>query len=204
MFERLPPTALVDTGVFMRFLGDRPHEPKSHTAREFCRAMLRAQRELFVAAPTIAEILRHQPGGVVVPVPKLPGVTVVAFDGAAAEHLGARMPHAQLTELRDASGQPLAYFKYDALIVACGIRWHADVVVSYDDQLRSIAKRAGFPAEEPDHYLRRSRLQAVPAPPPAPAPLVAAEAVPPVGPLFAKTGEPPPAAAGGDPPDGSA
>lgn len=151
----LPLNALIDTGVFFRFLGDKPDEEKSAYCRAFCKAMLNAGRELFVAAPTLAEVSRYRG----VRVPRTRGITVVPFDEKAAEILGLQMTQAKLHEARDASGLSLTYFKYDAMIVACALRVSTRIVVALDSDHGKIvgALPGGFSVQVvgPEHFAQR-------------------------------------------------
>ena len=73
----LPRTAMVDTGVFLRFLGARPGDPDAPVCRAFCEAMLERGHVLYVAAPTLCPSL--------MPLPSTPGVP----SGMPAKYLGA-------------------------------------------------------------------------------------------------------------------
>src|SRR5690242_16401802 len=116
--EKLPKTAMVDTGVFLRFLGARPDDPDAPICRAFCEAMLERGNVLYVAAPTLAEIIRKNGERA----PRIKGVVVVPFDDRAAEILGAKMP---MPALRDAR-------KVDAMIMACAARSRTTTMVTLD------------------------------------------------------------------------
>jgi len=157
----LPRTALVDTGVFLRFLGDRPEEPKTIACRAFCKAMLDNHRELFIAAPTITEITRWKGSKL----PRARGITVVAFDERAAELLGIKGPENTITELMKETGDTRNCIRYDFMIAACAARAHADVLVSLDKDLPKICNHMSITHKRPEEYEEVSLLKL--APPPA-------------------------------------
>lgn len=162
--SQLPKNALIDTGVFLRFLGDRPDEPKSMACKAFCKAMLDNDCELFIAAPSIAEITRWRGGKL----PRAKGITVVAFDERAAELLGIRGPVNTITEIMKETGETRNCVKYDFLIAACAIRAHADVLVSLDKDLPKICEPMKIPCKKPEEYEEVSLLRlASPAPSPS-------------------------------------
>ena len=144
----LPRTALVDTGVFMRFLGERPDDPDSRTCTEFCQAMCERGNELFIAAPTIAEIMRHRGK----PIPRVKGVTVVPFDERAAQILGMEMPMVKLHEVQQASGLTLSYLKYDAMISACALRCRTGTLIALDSDHSVMARHLGLKVLHPGHF----------------------------------------------------
>lgn len=151
-FGLLPKTALIDTGVLLRFLGDRLDEPKTAACRAFCQAMLDRHHELFIAAPTITEITRWKGSTL----PRARGITVVAFDDRAAELLGVRGPESAITRVVQETGAPRNYIRYDFLIAACAARAHADVVVSLDKDLPKICSHLGIACKRPEDYEDRS------------------------------------------------
>jgi len=145
----LPPTAMVDTGVFMRgVLAHRPDDPESPLCKAFCDAMIDAGRQLFVSAPTIAEITRHQGQRV----PRVQGISVVPFDERAAEFLGLHLPMTKLHEAKDATGVSMPYFKYDSMILACALRSRAPVIVTLDGGHHTLAKATTLKVEHPKSY----------------------------------------------------
>ena len=145
----LPPRAMVDTNVFMRgVLGDRPHDPDSPLCKAFCDAMLSNGRRIFVAAPTLAEITRHQGQRV----PRYQGIVVVPFDDRAAELLGLNLPMAKLHQSKATSGASLTYLKYDAMIMACALRSGAPVFVTTDTDHHPLARATGIQIEHPRAY----------------------------------------------------
>ncbi len=92
----LPIRAMVDTGVFIRALGQRPDDPRSPDCRDFLDAMYSNQREVLLAAPSLAETIRgFDPPSV----PSTAGIEVVAFDDEAAIALGLHFPNSTLKHL---------------------------------------------------------------------------------------------------------
>ncbi len=144
----LPSTALVDTGVFMRFLGERPEDPHTRASAKFCQAMFDRGHEVFVAAPTIAEITRHRGK----PLPRVKGVTVVPFDDRAAQILGLEMPMARLHEVQQGSGLGLTYLKYDAMIAACALRCRTRTLIALDSDHVVMARHLGLSVLHPGHF----------------------------------------------------
>ena len=126
--KALPRTAMVDTGVFLRFLGARPGDPDASVCRAFCEAMLEQGHVLYIAAPTLAEIIRQNGDKA----PRIKGIVVVPFDDHAAELLGARMPMPKLREALAAPGRNLAGLKYDAMIMACAARSKTSTLVTLE------------------------------------------------------------------------
>lgn len=145
----LPESALLDTGVLIRALGDRPHDAVSPACVEFFKAMQETKRDILIAAPTFAELLRGRRG---TPLPVMEGVTTVAFDGRAAELLGEAFPMDLLNEFKKKLGDPLAYYKYDAMIVASAERWGAKCIVALDDGVLRLAKERKLRGETPDAF----------------------------------------------------
>jgi len=147
----LPQRALVDTGVLIRALGERPSDPNSPVCEAFWTAMLENSRELLIAAPSLAEMIRQEGKG---SFPRRRGVEVVAFDDRAAQELGRRFPERVLQLERDATSLPKHYIKYDALIVACAIRHKATHVITLDGPMTSLAGKAGIQVVAPTVFLR--------------------------------------------------
>lgn len=147
----LPRTALIDTGVFIRFLGERPDDHRAPICKAFCAAMLENGKELFVAAPTITEATRHKAQRI----PRRAGITVVPFDYLAAEQLGIDGPETLITELSKATGTSKNYIKYDYMIAACAIRARASVLVAYDSDYRKICESLKLAFKQPTEFLDR-------------------------------------------------
>ncbi|MDC0722549.1 hypothetical protein [Nannocystis bainbridge] len=140
---------MVDTGVFMRFLGERPEEPVSRECVKFCQAMCSTGRELFVAAPTIAELMRQRGQ----PIPHVKGITVVAFDERAATILGLRMPMAKLHAVKTSTGLSHTYLKYDAMIAACALRCNASTMVAIDGDHVALLRDLAVAVRHPKDFL---------------------------------------------------
>jgi len=151
----LPKTALVDTGVFLRFLGDKSEEPKSIACKAFCQAMLDSHRELFIAAPTITEVTRWKGSKL----PRARGITVVAFDDRAAELLGTKGPENTITTIMQDTGATRNCIRYDFMIAACAARAHADVLVSLDKDIPKICSYMGIIYKKPEEYEEVSLLK---------------------------------------------
>lgn len=147
----LPQRALVDTGVVIRALGERPHDPSAEACEAFWTAMLENSREILIAAPSLAEMIRHEGKD---SFPRRRGVEVVAFDDRAAQELGRRFPERVLQLERDVTKLPKHYIKYDALIVACAVRHKATHVVTLDNPLTSLAGKAGLQVVPPTVFLK--------------------------------------------------
>ncbi len=144
----LPKRALVDTGVLIRALGERPEDPWSADCQDFVKAMVVHQRDILVSAPSIAELLRGNPS---TPLPTTKHVIVVSFDDRAARVLGTTFPQDVLKKVSGTSTGPLSYFKYDALIAACAIRHRADVLVTLDARMKAQLP-AGLKVVAPDSF----------------------------------------------------
>ena len=145
----LPQRALFDTGVVIRALGERPDDPRAPTCEALWNAMLESNREILIAAPSLAEMIRQ--AGKEYTIPRRRGVEVVAFDDRAAVELGRRFPKSVL-DLERAKGLPHHYIKYDALIVACAIRHRASHLVSLDGALTGFAAAANIQIVAPDRF----------------------------------------------------
>lgn len=146
--DLLPANALIDTGVFMRFLGDRPGEQDSKSSVAFCNAMVDSGRTLYIGAPTIAEVTRYQGKRI----PRQKGIVVVPFDDRAAELLGLNMPMAKIHQTAQVSGQSKTYLKYDSLIAACALRVKAAMIVAIDGDHVDMAKAIGIPVSHPGAF----------------------------------------------------
>lgn len=164
MALELPFTAMIDTTVFLCQMGEKQEEEHAPACIDFCERMVRQSRQLLVAAPTITEVTRKRG----VPLPRVPGIIVVAFDEQAASKLGVKMPIDALKEWRDAANRPMHYIKYDALIVGCALRVPACTFVSMDEKQRELASKCGLPAHHPREYLLPSAPPRRPEPPPLP------------------------------------
>ena len=146
----LPQRALFDTGVVIRALGERPDDARSPTCEALWNAMLENGRQILIAAPSLAEMIRQE--GKDNSIPRRRGVEVVAFDDRAAIELGRRFPERVLLMERERSQLPKHYIKYDAMIVACAIRHRATHLVSLDGALTGFAQSAGIQIVEPIRF----------------------------------------------------
>ena len=142
---KLPQSALIDTGVFLRFLGERPDDPKAPICKALCKTMLAQGKELYIAAPTITETTRHKGARV----PRVSGITVIAFDHLAAERLGLDGPESLITELAQATGTAKHYIKYDYMIAACAARAKASALIAWDSDYRRICESLRLPYLHP-------------------------------------------------------
>jgi hypothetical protein len=114
------------------------------------RALVDAEKDVLIAAPSFAELLRGQPP---THPPRTQYVQVVAFDARAAEIVGREFPPDALLTLSKKLGGPLQYIKFDTMIVACARRYGAQHVVSTDQGVRALASRIGLTARVPSDYL---------------------------------------------------
>lgn len=162
--SRLPKTALIDTGVFLRFLGDMPQDAKAPVCKAFCQAMLREQRELYIAAPTITEALRFNKNAGVRKLPPVKGIQVIAFDERAAILLGEKGSEHTVTAIAQANKSTKNCIKYDFLIAACALRAKAEVLVAVDSDFDAICKCLGIPYKQPVHYEHMSLFSSPPMP----------------------------------------
>jgi predicted nucleic acid-binding protein len=129
--KRLPQRALCDTGFWIRALGDRPDDVRSPDAIAFFKEMVANGREMLLATPTLAELIRGNPN---ISIPNTPSVIVVGFDRMAAHVLGTRFNAKVIKAQRLKTGYEKAYIQFDAMIVACAIRHNADCIVSFDGE----------------------------------------------------------------------
>ncbi|MFP2906144.1 type II toxin-antitoxin system VapC family toxin [Pyxidicoccus sp. 3LFB2] len=163
----LPRSALIDTGVFIRALRER-QDKETPDCVDFVEAMLNQHCELIIAAPTLAEILRFKKGQ---QPPTMHGITVGAFDDEAARILGQKFPEDTLVEFRQKTGNPLHYYKYDALIVACAMRWEVECIVAIDGDIFRLGKENKLRVERPEAFrAKQGRLALVHSPTATPAP----------------------------------
>lgn len=129
---------LLDTGVVLRALGEADSDPRRALCLDLVRKALKHDVMVMVAAPTLAEILRHRRGTPDRLAPPLAqGIVTVAFDAEAASFCGANF---QMTAINDAeialkTGQK-GFLKYDALVISCAARWRAKTVVTLDSKLK--------------------------------------------------------------------
>jgi predicted nucleic acid-binding protein len=151
--ELLPAKCLADTGVLIRALGQREDE-HSEICRAFFDAMVQNKRQILVAAPTVAEMLRGNPQ----PLPRTRSIIVVAFDNEAAQLLGLEMHVSVLKDKSKIDGLTRTYMKYDAMIVACAKRWEAECIVALDDDHIRMAAHVQMPVKHPRQFLKQQTV----------------------------------------------
>ena len=147
----LPQRALLDTNIVILALGDRPTDPRAPACRAFWEMMIECGRDMLIAAPTLAEIVRYSGK----PVPRRKGVEVVAFDSMAAQLLGKHFPQRFIETEANAAAAPKAHVKYDALIASCALRHKAGVLVSYDANLGRLVLAAGLGCKKPEDFRKQ-------------------------------------------------
>jgi predicted nucleic acid-binding protein len=141
-------------------MGDLPPDAETPACKEFYQAMLSHGRELLIAAPTIAEVMRQDGKR---NIPRVLGIEVVSFDDQAAQILGRMFPASVLKSLKH-GGTTLTHLKYDALIMACAVRHQADCVVAIDEDFVALGNAVGMPVYRPIHfaYVRAASSEADP------------------------------------------
>jgi predicted nucleic acid-binding protein len=144
----LPARCLVDTGVLIRALSQFD-DKQAAVCRDFFDAMVACGKQMLLAAPVIAEVLRGRPQ----PLPRTKSLIPVAFDSRAAEILGLEIPVAVLRSESPKSGHSRTYLKYDAMIVACAKRWAAECIVALDDDHGVLAHYVEIPVRHPRDFL---------------------------------------------------
>ena len=146
----LPRVALIETGVVIRFLGDQPDDPRSPGCIGFCNRMIEGKRQLLIAAPSAAEIMRKRSQAI----PLARGVQVVPFDMRAAKVFADKLTMDKIRQSQDATGCSLTYLKYDAMIAACALRWEAEVIIAIDGDHFKMASAIGIPVRSPLEYIQ--------------------------------------------------
>jgi predicted nucleic acid-binding protein len=149
---RLPDSALLDTTVMIRALGDRPNDPRAPLCASLFAKMVQIGKRVLVAAPTVAEMMRSSQQTMP---PRSRYVEIVPFDLSAAMMLADKLPLSVLKTLKEQGLGPLTYLKYDALIVACAIRHKADCLVTLDKTMGKLAEQAELPCKTPSDFLQR-------------------------------------------------
>lgn len=147
----LPRRVVLDTNVCVHAFLDR--DP---VAVETIGLLVEHRAQISIAAVSFAELLRK---GGREDLPSESGIRVLPFDGLAAKQLAAHVPITALKLARDGSPFPLDYWKCDALIVACALRFGADCLLTRDDGMTKIAKVAGVRAADPEELLRWRQLR---------------------------------------------
>jgi predicted nucleic acid-binding protein len=163
--EKLPARALIDTGVLIRALGQKIKDPRAPLCKEFWDAMLSAKRQILIAAPTITETTRSTDFPATPP-PSSPNVLVVAFDLQAALICAQKFPEQVLRNEHQATGLVLNYLRYDALILACAIRYDA-VLVTLDAPMSKLASNAALECKRPEDFEDQLSMKAIFASPPS-------------------------------------
>ena len=160
--DLLPARALFDTGVLIRALRQK-QDADSIPCQDLFDAMLANGREIIVAAPTLAEMYRAMPQGAKPkPLPRFPGVEVIAFDERAARVVGAELPMGVLRKTNTAAGTPLSYLKADAMIVACGKIGSVACIVALDADLHALAPQVGIAVRRPIDFEKKQVEMALP------------------------------------------
>lgn len=145
----------LDTSIMVgaaRSLSGRSREHIDATCLLLWRALLENRKTILLGAPVIAELHRRGDG----PPGYVDRIEPGALDAVAAKMLGTAFPASVLKEWRDKSGgAPLAYIKFDAMVVACAVRHKATMFVSTDDNQLSMAASMGLDARRPESLLTR-------------------------------------------------
>jgi predicted nucleic acid-binding protein len=133
--SRLPLRPLVDSTILIAAWSNR-RDADHQTCVDFLESMELADREMLVATPTIAELLR----GSAIELPRRKSFVPVAFDQRAADILGRELPKSILQKVKEETGARYQYIKYDAMIAACARRYNATCIVSSDPHLPRLAR----------------------------------------------------------------
>jgi predicted nucleic acid-binding protein len=152
--DALPYSALLDTSILVPALGGKVRSTDDPLSAPFFAAMVKTQRRVLIAAPSVAELMRKASNAAI---PRTRGVVVVDFDRIAAEHLGRDFPPNVLKSVRDELKPSLEkvsldYIKFDAMIVACAKRHNASVLITTDVGQATLAKKIGLIAKRPADY----------------------------------------------------
>lgn len=155
----LPDRALLDTMVVSYALGDKPHRREAPVCKALWSEMLKCNKTILIAAPTVAELMRaDRPTRV----PNHRLVEVVDFDRRSAEVLGQRLPHRIIDPIAKRLNAPRDYIKYDTMIVACAVAHLAEMVISLDSGVQNIADEASIPWQTPLYYEERTLFSGLP------------------------------------------
>jgi len=145
----LPKRVLVDSSVLIMALGDHADDQRAPICVALWDALIQADAQILIAAPSVAELLRSEKK---TPLPRTVHVQVVAFDLPAAEILADKLPQRILKAQAVATGDPLQYIKYDAMIVACALRHRAESVITYDGQMVEMCRVAAIRSNTPQDF----------------------------------------------------
>jgi hypothetical protein len=163
---------MFDTTALIPALGARMRCAEDHASRELYQAMLAEHGcTVYISAPSIAELRRRGPLRII---PKTERVVVVPLDQKAAGLLGSKFPPHVLTEFTVA-GSRKHYIKYDAMIVACAVRWKVETIISANDDIWKLAAHVGLKHSTASEMLKQRTLEMFPlspvsaSPPPPPA-----------------------------------
>lgn len=146
--DQLPEYALIDTGVLIRALGDHPSDPRSQSCRDFFDAMVANRRQMAVAAPSLAEMLRGNPSAP----PHVAGVRVLPFDYVSAVACGRQFPREVVEQEADKSGESKGYTKFDLQIVACAMAHRVPYLVSLDPHQCRRAEECHLKTAQPSDF----------------------------------------------------
>lgn len=145
---------LLDTSVFIRAL---EHDKDAHRAdprvtdcRDLWVALLRSDRtEVLISALSVLEFLR---GPAAPALPVLPGIIWASFDYRVALDMCKWATPNVIAGVRDVGGNTRRVVSYDALIVGTASAYHADCIVTYDADMKSLAAKASIACYEPAHF----------------------------------------------------
>jgi hypothetical protein len=93
----LPARALFDTSVFVRGIR-QISDSNTDICHDLFKAMVKADKQILIAAPTIAEVLRYRGAGKK-PIPQYAQIEPGPFDDVCAELLGDKLPMPVLDEV---------------------------------------------------------------------------------------------------------
>lgn len=140
----LPERAVVDSSFLV---ASRKHdEVGSDLSRSLWNALVKNARHILIPAPALAEFLRRPPH---TPPPRIERVEVVAFDEIAAITYGTTFPPTAFTASTSGLKPTL---KFDAMIVACGLRHKADCLITLDERQLKFSETMGLPARHPSEF----------------------------------------------------
>jgi hypothetical protein len=156
MAEKIPPRALVDSGVFMRALEPENKRWKdkqtTHESRRFWLAALTSPKVHDAVLVSALTLLEFQLGDNAAMAPTVFGVEYVGFDDLVADDMSRWCHPRKIETVRTATGESRNLVKYDALIVACARAHRAQCIVTLDDDVMRLADLAGVPARRPGDF----------------------------------------------------
>lgn len=145
--KALPRRALVDTTILLRAL-ELVDDPNTRLCKAFFEAMLEAEREIAIAAPTLAEVIRRDGR----PPPRTRGVTILSINQMVATEMGTRLPMSILRKTQKSVDLELTHIKFDSLIVGCSL-WYKLPLVTLDSGQEKLAAAAGGRTHHPAEFL---------------------------------------------------